>query len=436
LFQELGCREGGETAADPSTDGHQARIASGSRDIGGDRTFLHQICEIVILPCGEASRGQRLEAHDRVRAHAKFAQGLRDRARFAFERHAGERGRVERIEHHHDPVREFDGQAFQRDSLCRAHDRVIARCENGADLDEESACARSPRGDPAAAAKRIDVSLTNRPRQFDARIERRARHQAHAALGFRDVARGAQPIDIDSQPRQPRARALESVKRALRRLDDKPREIERPSSLRPCAGKPRAAERLHPDGGADHVAVDIDVADFDSLDDPRDGLVDARVQAKGQAVARSIDCVRSIVRDDLDAEDVLQEAYVRAFAGLEVFRDEARIGTWFARIVINEALGWIRRRSRTTDSSRGFDNGLNAEIIAFPGSNRIADPETTMAQSEIRMLLERAIDGLPEGFREVFVARLVEGMSVEETAQLFGIPPQTVNQAVPRPRVA
>jgi RNA polymerase sigma-70 factor (ECF subfamily) len=144
---------------------------------------------------------------------------------------------------------------------------------------------------------------------------------------------------------------------------------------------------------------------------------------------------RSIVRDDSDAEDVLQEAYVRAFAGLDGFRGEARIGTWFARIVINEALAWRRRRRPTTGISFvSTDTGLNAEIIPFPGANRITDPETTMAQSEICMLLERAIDGLPEGFREVFVARLVEGMSVEETAELFGIPPQTVKTRLFRAR--
>ena len=144
---------------------------------------------------------------------------------------------------------------------------------------------------------------------------------------------------------------------------------------------------------------------------------------------------RSIVRDDSDAEDVLQEAYVRAFAGLDGFKGEARIGTWLARIVINEALGWLRRRRPTTVTSlSSTDIGLDAQIIPFPGANRIADPETTMAQSEIHILLERAIDGLPEGFRKVFVARLVERMSVEETAELFGIPPQTVKTRLFRAR--
>ncbi|HEV7480679.1 MAG TPA: RNA polymerase sigma factor [Roseiarcus sp.] len=144
---------------------------------------------------------------------------------------------------------------------------------------------------------------------------------------------------------------------------------------------------------------------------------------------------RSIVRDDSDAEDVLQEAYVHAFAGLDGFRGQARLGTWLARIVINEALGCIRRRRPAIDIDLISTNpALYARIIPFPDSNRVHDPETTMAQSEIRVLLELAIDKLPSAFREVLIARLVEGMSVMETAELFGIPPQTVKTRLFRAR--
>ena len=144
---------------------------------------------------------------------------------------------------------------------------------------------------------------------------------------------------------------------------------------------------------------------------------------------------RSIVRDDGDAEDVLQEAYVRAFAGLEGFRGEARLGTWLARIVINEALGSLRRRRPTIDiGAVSMSPTLSAQVIPFPDANRVPDPETTMVQSEIRMLLERAIDKLPSAFREVLIARLVEGMSVAETAELFRIPPQTVKTRLFRAR--
>ena len=144
---------------------------------------------------------------------------------------------------------------------------------------------------------------------------------------------------------------------------------------------------------------------------------------------------RSIVRDDSEAEDALQEAYVRAFSNLDSFRGEARLSTWLARIVINEALACLRRRRRATDIDLLAERpALSAEVIPFPHANAELDPETTMAQREIRALLERAIDELPEVFRGVVVARLVEGMSVEETAELFGILPQTVKTRLHRAR--
>jgi RNA polymerase sigma-70 factor, ECF subfamily len=144
---------------------------------------------------------------------------------------------------------------------------------------------------------------------------------------------------------------------------------------------------------------------------------------------------RSIVRNDADAEDVLQEAYVRAFGGLDGFRGEARLGTWLARIVINEALGFVRRRRPAIDIGLiSTSPAFNAQIIPFSDASRVPDPETTMVQSEIRLLLEGAIDRLPPAFREVLIARLVEGMSVAETAELFRISPQTVKTRLFRAR--
>jgi RNA polymerase sigma-70 factor (ECF subfamily) len=144
---------------------------------------------------------------------------------------------------------------------------------------------------------------------------------------------------------------------------------------------------------------------------------------------------RSIVRNDSEAEDVLQEAYCNAFANLHKFRGDAQVGTWLARIVINEALGRLRRHRPTLNlAAIEHGPGFAARIIPFPNSAPPPDPETTMARSEIRLLLERAIDDLPEAFRTVLVARLIEGMSVEETAELFGIQPETVKTRLHRGR--
>jgi RNA polymerase sigma-70 factor, ECF subfamily len=132
---------------------------------------------------------------------------------------------------------------------------------------------------------------------------------------------------------------------------------------------------------------------------------------------------RSILRNDSEAEDVVQETYVRAFTGLDMFRGDAAFGTWITRIAMNEALGRLRRRRPTVDWDTYGANRHQAEIINFPASAASSDPEQEMAQGEIRAVLEHAIDQLPAAFRVVFVARIVEGISIEETADLFGLQP-------------
>ncbi len=145
---------------------------------------------------------------------------------------------------------------------------------------------------------------------------------------------------------------------------------------------------------------------------------------------------RSIMKDDGEAEDVVQESYVRAFTGLSGFRGEAGLSTWLTRIVLNEAYGRLRRRRAVVD----WENvetvlAAEAQVIPFPSSSSQLDPERTMAQHEIRQILERAIDALPEPFRIVLVARLVEEMSVEETASLLGLRPETVKTRLHRARL-
>jgi RNA polymerase sigma-70 factor, ECF subfamily len=143
---------------------------------------------------------------------------------------------------------------------------------------------------------------------------------------------------------------------------------------------------------------------------------------------------RSILRDDAEAEDVVQETYVRAFTGLAHFRGDSGFGTWITRIAMNEALGRLRKLRPTIEWEGYGENRMPAEIIDFPVSAASRDPERIMAQGEIRTVLEHAIDALPDAFRAVFVARLVEGMSVEETADLFGLRSETVKTRLHRAR--
>ncbi|CAN7680508.1 RNA polymerase sigma factor [Mesorhizobium sp. LjNodule214] len=138
---------------------------------------------------------------------------------------------------------------------------------------------------------------------------------------------------------------------------------------------------------------------------------------------------RGVVRNDAEAEDIVQEAYVSAFANLGAFRGDASLATWLSRIVINEALGRLRKRRRTV----AMPENLEAQIIRFP-LNPSDDPERTMAQRQILGLVERATDSLPDVYRTVFVARVIEGLSIEETANLLGVRPETVKTRLHRAR--
>jgi RNA polymerase sigma-70 factor (ECF subfamily) len=144
---------------------------------------------------------------------------------------------------------------------------------------------------------------------------------------------------------------------------------------------------------------------------------------------------RSIVRDDSEAEDVLQEAYFRAFSAISEFRGESSLTTWLTRIVLNEAL--LRARRRVVRPAAGFEVPPErlADIIPFPLSGQtIVDPERATSQREICRLLEQAIDKLPEEFRTILIARAIEGLSIEDTAELYSIRPETVKTRLHRAR--
>jgi RNA polymerase sigma-70 factor (ECF subfamily) len=143
---------------------------------------------------------------------------------------------------------------------------------------------------------------------------------------------------------------------------------------------------------------------------------------------------RGIVGSDWEAEEVVQDAYVKALRALGAFREEAALGTWLTRIAINEAQGRLRGRRETLPLTE-LDEKTMGEIIQFPGGGLNADPERHAAIGEIRVLLEGAIDALPPAFREVFVLRLVEGLSTEETAAALSIEPETVKTRLHRARV-
>jgi RNA polymerase sigma-70 factor, ECF subfamily len=160
----------------------------------------------------------------------------------------------------------------------------------------------------------------------------------------------------------------------------------------------------------------------------------ALIQRHNQRLYR---IARGILRDDAEAEDAMQEGYLKAFSHLDDFEGTAAIGTWLCRIVMNEALGRLRQRRRTVDWNSMEDAGMpGAEIIRFSTDAVRPDPERAAAQRQIRGLLEQAIDRLPDDFRIVLIARVVEEMSVQETATMLGIRPETVKTRLHRARLA
>lgn len=135
---------------------------------------------------------------------------------------------------------------------------------------------------------------------------------------------------------------------------------------------------------------------------------------------------RSILKSDAEAEDALQDAYLRAWRALAGFRAEARLSTWLVRIVINEALGRLRRSGAQVIP---LDPGAAAGSEG-PEDRMDDDPEHRpdhqALRAEMRQLMEARIDRLPEAFRTVFVLRAVEEMSVEEIGQTLQLPESTV----------
>ncbi|HJV61455.1 MAG TPA: RNA polymerase sigma factor [Albitalea sp.] len=136
---------------------------------------------------------------------------------------------------------------------------------------------------------------------------------------------------------------------------------------------------------------------------------------------------RATLRDDAEAEDALQEAYLSAHRGIARFRGEASLATWLSRLVLNECLGRLRRHARRHNVVPIVADGEYPEQEIDPMEQAAHEaPDKALVRAETRALLERKLDELPEAFRAVFVMRAVEEMSVEETAQCLDIPEATV----------
>lgn len=147
---------------------------------------------------------------------------------------------------------------------------------------------------------------------------------------------------------------------------------------------------------------------------------------------------RAIVKDDAEAEDVLQDAYLDAYKQIGEFRGEAQLSTWLTRIVINHALMRLRKQKRErvvvpfrSGNDRSAERGPHESEVV---DHRAESPTDASMRAEARRMLECRIDELPIAFRTVFVMREIEDMTVEETAACLSIPPSTVRTRLFRAR--
>ncbi len=176
----------------------------------------------------------------------------------------------------------------------------------------------------------------------------------------------------------------------------------------------------------------------DLLQRLRDGQPTAFADLMRRNNQRLYRLARGFLRNDAEAEEAVQETYLKAFTHLDSFRGDCSLATWLGRIVVNEALIRLRRqKSQPGNPAAGSVNDL--ADIPTDGGHLVAaipvaapTPEQAMARHELRRAIETAVDNLPPPFRSVFMLRTIEQMSIEETAAYLGIPAQTVKTRLHR----
>jgi RNA polymerase sigma-70 factor (ECF subfamily) len=137
---------------------------------------------------------------------------------------------------------------------------------------------------------------------------------------------------------------------------------------------------------------------------------------------------RSILKDDVEAEDAMQQAYMSACRAIDAFRARAKLSTWLVRIVVNEAIALSRKRSRRTNLISPDGDAEYPGETAEPNLNTATpeQPEHATQRMQMRRMLEASIDALPDALRTVFILRAVEEMTVKETAIALDVPEATV----------
>ena len=178
------------------------------------------------------------------------------------------------------------------------------------------------------------------------------------------------------------------------------------------------------------VAEDAELARLCACRDP--AALRRVITANNQRLFRA---AWSILKDRSEAEEAVQSTYLKAFARIGEFEGRSALSTWLTRIAINEALARLRssRRRQAHLEAQGVSL-LDSYREALMRGSEAAAPDAVLAREQLRQMIERAVAGLPQGFRSVFVLREVEGLSVEETAEALDIPAATVKTRLMRAR--
>jgi RNA polymerase sigma-70 factor, ECF subfamily len=179
--------------------------------------------------------------------------------------------------------------------------------------------------------------------------------------------------------------------------------------------RPEPLPKIDPRAGDAEIAAGVARGD--------EGAIRLLMRRNNQALFRT---ARAILKDDAEAEDALQEAYLKAFRAIGAFRADSKLSTWLIRIVANEALGRLRKARRGAEIIV-LDPDVDIETRTDMTTRESdAQPEREARRAEARRIMERKIDELPDAFRTVFMMRAVEEMTVEETAAALEIPEATV----------
>jgi len=187
---------------------------------------------------------------------------------------------------------------------------------------------------------------------------------------------------------------------------------------------------LEKDVGAPSVLPDADIVRRVRAGDT--ALFEVLMRRHNQRVYR---VARAVVKDEADAEDVMQQAYINAFTHLAQFEERSQFSTWLTRIVLHEAFS---RRRKTQRSE--LPGGLASQVDGDGGDlmDRLespnADPERQAYAQELTRVLEAAVDTLPETYRVVFMLRDIEGLSTSETGEGLGLGPEAVKTRLHRAR--